>query len=167
MENYCGFSLCENLPKFSIFNFQFSILTEKSCSKKLQLFCLNGVSRSRAKYVIQNSDKGYKKALALLPDGVFRFFDSLFLKVMELLGSKKSGQYFEMSWYIKEEDTFIPAVFFDEKKKYVFEDGEFFGPRDSDAYLSKFYGKDYMTPVKYSHITDFDNVQFFEENEEE
>lgn len=43
-------------------------------------------------------------------------------------------------------------------EKYAFEDAEFYGLKDYDAYLRIQYGEDYMTPKKWSHIEDYSRV---------
>jgi lipopolysaccharide cholinephosphotransferase len=43
-------------------------------------------------------------------------------------------------------------------KKYPFEQYEFTGFEDADQYLTVLYGKDYMTPKRYSHFSDYSHV---------
>ena len=88
-------------------------------------------------------------------------------KIFEHLQSKNSGFSIVLGNFFFDEDTesnrkkaltdivchdlLVPV-------KYSFEDSEFFGFRDYDRYLSNKYGNDYMTPKKWSHISDYDHV---------
>lgn len=47
--------------------------------------------------------------------------------------------------------TVIPRKWFDDLSEIKFEDYNFMAFRDTDAYLTKVYGPDYMTPRKWSH----------------
>lgn len=47
--------------------------------------------------------------------------------------------------------TVIPRAWFDDLSEIKFEDYNFMAFRDTDAYLTKVYGPDYMTPRKWSH----------------
>lgn len=77
-------------------------------------------------------------------------------KLIELLGSKKSGRYFCLCDYITKLRTLDTRIF-DDTVKHRFVDRDFDIPRDYDWYLSAVYGKDYMTPKKFGvhmHLED-------------
>ena len=52
----------------------------------------------------------------------------------------------------------LPKKWFKTKKYYVFEDYEFSSLWNSNEYLIMLYGKDYMIPVKYAHLSDYSKV---------
>ena len=133
--------------------------------KKFQVLCLKNIGRIRARYYNQNSKNPVRRIISKLPKGIFNALDDLLLKLLEAAGSKKSGQYFELSKYDKEEHAFVEEELFNKRIRYPFENGFFWGSEDYHAYLTKYYGENYMTPVRYSHITDLNNIQFFEEEE--
>lgn len=146
-----------------IFPYVFSAKSE--VGKELQIFSLKMLGRIRGRYYYKNTKNLIRKLLLIIPKWVFNIIDKFLLKVIELLGSEKSGYYFELSKYNKVEDAFINIDTLKNRNKYEFEQGQYWGPRDYDFYLKKFYGENYMTPVKYSHISNFENVKFFDDEE--
>lgn len=145
--------------------FPYVFAAKSKAGKRIQIILLKNVSRTRAKHILKNAKNPLKRLLYHCPNTLFKIADNFLLLLIEIIGNKKSGQFFEMSWYNKEEDTFIDVDILENRKKYEFEQGQYWGPRDYDFYLKKFYGENYMTPVKYSHISNFENVKFFDDEE--
>ncbi len=127
--------------------------------RRIQYFLLGCINRIRARLYYKNNGGLFRRILARLPKWLMNALDKMTQRVMELLGSKRSGLYMEMARYSKREDAFFPLRFFDNRKRYPFEGGSYYGPEDFDEYLTNCYGKNYMTPVKYAHIKDYEKVK--------
>lgn len=98
---------------------------------------------------------------------VNRFLILLFNKLVLLLQSNKSEYYYNLcihSFNSFEKLKFMaykrrfPVSWTKNTTKYKFEDCYMTAFSDFDAALTKKYGADYMTPVKYSHVSDYSEV---------
>ncbi len=107
-------------------------------------------------YHLNKKDAGiFHKICCKLPRRVQVRLDSFIVGIISMLGSKKSDRYF---CFDVGKNYFYKKTMFDELEKYDFEDTCFWGLKDYDAYLNMLYGPDYMTPKKWGHIDNYDNV---------
>ncbi len=127
--------------------------------KRIQILCLNLLNRLRARYYYENSDSLLRRLLCKLPVGCVSILDNLLLLLMEKIGTPNSKCIFELSRCKTIKDNFFDSQLFEKIERYTFEEREFWGPADYDSYLTKCYGSDYMTPIKYAHIKNSDDIQ--------
>ena len=92
-----------------------------------------------------------------MPNVISRVIQRLILLSINLIGSKKSGEYFIFNNNILEH-SFISKEYFDNTNDYQFEQQLVRGVNDYDGYLSLNFGDDYMTPKVCPSHTHFDEV---------
>ncbi len=126
-------------------------------TRKLQIFFRNMLQSFRLKWHYKRTAPQRKLhvLLCFLPFRVSLWIDRLLYKAIALLGSKSSDQIFALD---VGRNMFFKKSFFENTQLYRFEDGEFWGIRDYDEYLTLQYGPDYMTPVKWGHVEDYSTV---------
>lgn len=124
--------------------------------KKCQLFAMHVLQSYRCKYYnARKKTKIVAALLAKLPYKIQLWMDHLLNWIVCAMGSTKSSQYL-----IYETGThfFFDKTIIQERKAFDFEDCRFWGIKNYDAYLSDVYGADYMTPRRWSHLSDYSNV---------
>ena len=126
-------------------------------TKKMQLQLMHILQTFRCRFYHArcHPERKLYRFLVAFPNGLNLFWDRMLNGMIKALGSKKSGEYFAMD---VRDPYFFKKSFFDDLKKYPFENGEFWGIREYDEYLSGFYGADYMTPKRWGHIEDYSRV---------
>lgn len=127
-------------------------------AKKMQEKLFLCLKSYRCRYLNRNIDPSRKlhKFLTQLPKGVQAWIDNCLLGLIRFFGSKKSDEYFALDVGKR---CFYKKSYFEEQDRYQFEDQKFCGPRDYDGFLTYIYGKDYMTPNKWSHVPDCSMIQ--------
>lgn len=125
--------------------------------KRLQKMVFLFLKTYRCRHLNRNlyKKKLTHKCLTLLPKCMQLLIDKALMKLIQLLGSKKSEEYFALD---VGKYTIYPKTFFDNVNDYLFEDKYFMGPSDSDGFLTMVFGKDYMVPRKWGHLPDHSNV---------
>ena len=125
--------------------------------KNLQLLLMHALQSFRCRYyhAAAHPERKLHSFLARLPASLNLALDCMLLGCIELLGCKRSDEYFVMD---VREPYFFKKYFLDNRKRYSFENKEFWGIEDSDGYLRIFYGDDYMTPKRWGHIEDYSRV---------
>ena len=137
--------------------FLYTNAASSSIGKKIQLKLMHALQSFRCRYyhAVDHQERKIFLLLSRFPRQLSLFIDNFLLGCIKLAGSKNSREYFVMD---VREPYFFKKSFLDNRKRYCFEGGEFWGVKDSDEYLRLFYGDDYMTPDRWSHIEDYSNV---------
>ncbi len=99
-------------------------------------------------YVFNRQGKKWKNLIKRLLSSFFPVSRIRLLDLMHRQLSKvKSGPMLANVFGAWKEKEWVPIEWYGENEKYIFEDTEFCGIKDYNAYLTKMYG-DYMTPPK-------------------
>lgn len=123
---------------------------------QLKLRMLLQTYRCRYRYVKKPNRRFFHFLLTQLPRKVQIWIDQTVFKVIEWLGSEKSDEIFA---YDVGKYAFYKKSYFQFLKEYDFEGMKAMGIQDYDDYLSYIYGKDYMTPRRWTHIENYDGVE--------
>lgn len=145
--------------------FPYVYASKSTIGRKIQIHCHNNINRIRARFYYSDAKSIFRRFFAKVPSSICDLLDDLNVWVLSTLGDRNSGQYFEMSRCKSIEDNYVDCDLLDNIGDYSFEGHIFRGPVDYNAYLSKCYGKNYMTPIKYAHIKDLDGVVLAHEQE--
>lgn len=126
-------------------------------AKKLQMTFLRALQsfRCRHYHAVNNPERKLFVLLSRMPVKMCLGIERFLLSLIRALGSSRSDEYLTMDVC---EPFFQKKAFFDQLARYPFEDKEFWGVKDYDAFLSNYYGPDYMTPKKWSHMQDYSQV---------
>lgn len=127
--------------------------------RRIQFFLLRILQTLRMKTVnlIEEKASFHFWLISIIPDSIIAVIDSCVVNLIILLGNKTSKNYL-----VFDNDTFdrvfIKKKWLDNLADYDFENAKVKGTKEYDEYLKKIYGKEYMIPKKYTHLSDYSNV---------
>ena len=128
-------------------------------TKRLQAVLVKVLQSFRCRYyhLQENPQRKVYRFLCSLPVGFCLKIDRMIQRFIIFLGSKQSSEIICIQ-NEKEEDLFYDKRFIENRVKYPFSGTVIWGIEDYDEYLSHVYGDDYMTPKKWGHIPDYNEV---------
>lgn len=129
--------------------------SERMRSAQYRVYNILQTYRCRYLHIAKNDARAFHKVCARLPKIFQVALDRFFVWLVKSFGSKKSDSYF---CFGVGKVYFYKRELFDNLVRYRFEDADFWGIRDYDAYLKMSYGDDYMAHKKWGHIDSYDDV---------
>ncbi len=128
-------------------------------TKRIQAVLVKALQAFRCRYyhLQKNPQRRIYRILCGLPAGLCLKTDRMIRELIQCFGSKRSSDIICIQ-NEKEEDLFYEKRYFEKRVQYPFSGAVIWGIEDYDEYLSHVYGDDYMTPVKWGHIPDYDEV---------
>lgn len=129
-----------------------------SIGKNLQYFISIILHSFRCRFINARKEPPKRKWMESIPKTIALKIDRFLIWTVKSLGSKKSNEYFGLS-NVSNKRPIEHKSFFDERGEYEFEGYWFWGPKNSNDYLTMLYGEDYLIPKKYGHQVNYENVK--------
>lgn len=135
-------------------------------AKAVQIAVLRKLQRLRTRHLLIRDKKTFREYIKLIIDSAISLYECILWRIVLLLGGNTSNyklvvenEFFPYKKNQAIENYIMPAEWFSESTKYVFEDGCYNGIKEFDRYLSHCYTENYMTPIKYrGHAADYSKV---------
>lgn len=129
-------------------------------TRKLQTIIQDLLTTYRCRYyhINNHSNNLFHTIFSLLPHRMCLCIDTLLLKMIQIIGSNSSEQYYILGVASKEK-RFVNKHIFNELIEVRFVNDYFLAPKKYNEYLASLYGDDYMIPKKWSHFEDYGNVK--------